>query len=152
MSDPDEQPAPDFEAGPVSELDVSEVFTQIVEGFANEYAAGRTPNPCIVCNVLVKFGALMDYADHIGAQYVATGHHIRMGDHDGAPAIHRGRFHDRQRLPDTTRSTSAGVRCLIFTSDPLADAEPTTCLQIDTVMGWFLKFVRLKRSRMPIFT
>ena len=76
---------------PFEELDVSDVFTQIVEGFANEYAAGRTPNPCIVCNVLVKFGALMDYADRIGAQYVATGHHIRMGTHDGAPAIHRGK-------------------------------------------------------------
>jgi tRNA-uridine 2-sulfurtransferase len=76
---------------PFEELDVSEVFTQIVEGFASEYAAGRTPNPCIVCNVLVKFGALMDYADQIGAQYVATGHHIRMGTHDGAPAIHRGK-------------------------------------------------------------
>jgi tRNA-specific 2-thiouridylase len=73
------------------ELDVSNVFTQIVEGFAAEYAKGRTPNPCIVCNVLVKFGALMDFADRIGAQYVATGHHIRMGSHDGMPAIHRGK-------------------------------------------------------------
>ena len=47
--------------------------------FEREYCLGRTPNPCVVCNPTVKFRALIDYADEIGARYVATGHYARIG-------------------------------------------------------------------------
>jgi tRNA-specific 2-thiouridylase len=53
-------------------------FDRIVDYFVAEYAAGRTPNPCIVCNTWLKFGRLLDYADRLGAQYVATGHYARL--------------------------------------------------------------------------
>lgn len=43
--------------------------------FVDEYTAGRTPNPCVVCNNWLKFGKLFDYADSIGADFVATGHY-----------------------------------------------------------------------------
>ncbi len=43
---------------PFEELDVSEPFVPILEDFASQYAAGRTPNPCVHCNALIKFGAL----------------------------------------------------------------------------------------------
>ncbi|MDD3885256.1 MAG: tRNA 2-thiouridine(34) synthase MnmA [Victivallaceae bacterium] len=58
---------------------------------AAEYAAGRTPNPCCDCNLLVKFAALIEYADSIGAAKVATGHYARLttGD-DGGIALLRG--------------------------------------------------------------
>ncbi|MCG2684833.1 MAG: tRNA-specific 2-thiouridylase, partial [Planctomycetales bacterium] len=53
-------------------------FDRIVDYFVGEYAAGRTPNPCIVCNSWLKFGRLFEYADGMGAEYVATGHYARL--------------------------------------------------------------------------
>lgn len=47
----------------------------VVDNFCTEYISGRTPNPCIVCNPNVKFKTLTEYADHIGAYYIATGHY-----------------------------------------------------------------------------
>lgn len=45
--------------------------------FVKAYLNGETPNPCIMCNPAVKFKTLLDYADAIGAQWVATGHYVR---------------------------------------------------------------------------
>jgi tRNA-uridine 2-sulfurtransferase len=58
-----------------------------------EYAAARTPNPCIQCNTWLKFGKLFEYADSVGAEYVATGHHARIagGGEADLPALCRGR-------------------------------------------------------------
>jgi len=58
-------------------LDVADAFAPIIDHFAAEYARGRTPNPCIRCNRLIKFGKLMAVADSLGTRYVATGHHAR---------------------------------------------------------------------------
>lgn len=46
--------------------------------FANEYKNARTPNPCVMCNPTVKFKTMADYADKIGAKYLATGHYARI--------------------------------------------------------------------------
>ena len=60
--------------------DVSEEFeTIVVSNFCSEYAAGRTPNPCIICNPYIKFKKLMEKADEIGAYYIATGHYCNIG-------------------------------------------------------------------------
>jgi tRNA-specific 2-thiouridylase len=53
-------------------------FGRIIDYFVDEYAAGRTPNPCVRCNDWLKFGKLHDYAASIGAQYVASGHYARV--------------------------------------------------------------------------
>jgi len=53
-------------------------FGRIVDYFVEAYTAGRTPNPCIVCNTWLKFGKLFDYADSVGAEFVATGHYARL--------------------------------------------------------------------------
>lgn len=59
-------------------LDYREVFAQeIIRPFLEEYAQGRTPNPCTRCNTFVKFGALLKKARRLGAEYVATGHYVR---------------------------------------------------------------------------
>src|SRR6266478_1780238 len=52
--------------------------TKVIQYFADEYKAGRTPNPCVMCNQNLKFGRLIDRADQLGAQYVATGHFARV--------------------------------------------------------------------------
>jgi tRNA-uridine 2-sulfurtransferase len=63
---------------------MAEAFHErVVEDFVAEYAAGRTPNPCIRCNERVKYAALLARARAVGFEALATGHHVRL-DHDGA--------------------------------------------------------------------
>lgn len=60
-------------------VDDQALFQQkVVDYFAGEYKAGRTPNPCILCNEHVKFGSLLDRARAMGAEFVATGHYARI--------------------------------------------------------------------------
>jgi tRNA-uridine 2-sulfurtransferase len=62
---------------------------QVVSVFADEYAAGRTPNPCVRCNQTVKFGALLSRALQAGATHLATGHYARTGRRGEAVTLHR---------------------------------------------------------------
>ncbi len=60
-------------------LDAQELFDQqVVQPFCQQYCAGRTPNPCVMCNPAVKFQALLTAADRLGIQYIATGHYARV--------------------------------------------------------------------------
>jgi tRNA-uridine 2-sulfurtransferase len=56
-----------------------EPFSVVIDDFAREYAAGRTPNPCVRCNQYVRFNGLIQKADELSAEYVATGHYARIG-------------------------------------------------------------------------
>jgi tRNA-specific 2-thiouridylase len=61
--------------------DLAERFRQdVVEDFVAEYAAGRTPNPCLRCNEKIKFSAVLDRALALGFDAVVTGHHARLAD------------------------------------------------------------------------
>lgn len=73
-------------------LDLRDVFeAQVIAPFAAAYVAGRTPNPCILCNRTVKFGALYDYARQNGFDFLATGHYARLlTDETGIPHLLRG--------------------------------------------------------------
>ncbi len=53
-------------------------FGRIIDYFVDEYAQGRTPNPCVRCNDWLKFGKLHEYAGQIGADFVASGHYARV--------------------------------------------------------------------------
>jgi tRNA-specific 2-thiouridylase len=60
-------------------LDYRDIFKkEIINNFKEEYLVGRTPNPCVRCNRLIKFGALLDSAHALGAYYLATGHYSRI--------------------------------------------------------------------------
>ncbi len=63
---------------PFYALNLQAEFGQIIDYFVAEYTAGRTPNPCVQCNNWIKFGKLFDYADSVGAEFVATGHYARL--------------------------------------------------------------------------
>lgn len=60
----------------------AEYWDRVFEHFLEEYKAGRTPNPDILCNKEIKFKAFLDYAVHLGADYIATGHYVRKKDID----------------------------------------------------------------------
>jgi tRNA-specific 2-thiouridylase len=59
-------------------LDVRKEFEEILEYFTDQYRRARTPNPCVLCNRIMKFARLWDYARQHGADYIATGHYVRI--------------------------------------------------------------------------
>ena len=64
--------------------------THVVDFFLDGYARAVTPNPCLQCNRMVKFGALLDKARALGADYLATGHYVRVRERDGAFELLKG--------------------------------------------------------------
>lgn len=78
---------------PFHSLNFKDAFGQIKDYFADEYLAGRTPNPCVMCNVWLKFGKLWDFARQVGADYIATGHYAQLKPvpGDDCPGLYRGR-------------------------------------------------------------
>ena len=58
--------------------EAAEFQGKVIQYFADEYKAGRTPNPCVMCNQNLKFGRLISRADQLGAEFVATGHFARL--------------------------------------------------------------------------
>src|SRR5487761_1343393 len=78
---------------PFYAVDFAEEFGRIMDYFTAEYTAGRTPNPCVMCNNWLKFGRLREYADDIGAEWIASGHYARLepaGRPGEPPALRRG--------------------------------------------------------------
>lgn len=65
---------------PFYAVDYEQEFAKLMDHFAAEYRAGRTPNPCVLCNQHLKFGHLFDLADDVGAEMVATGHYAQVRD------------------------------------------------------------------------
>ncbi len=69
----------------------AEYWDNVFELFLEEYKAGRTPNPDILCNKEIKFKAFLEFAaEDLGADYIATGHYVRRADVDGKSQLLRG--------------------------------------------------------------
>lgn len=85
---PEDDPVPGLErlcadmGVPLHVLDLHEAFSRrIIKPFAESYAHGETPNPCVRCNALVKFGLWLDEARRLGADKLATGHYVSLVEH-----------------------------------------------------------------------
>jgi tRNA-uridine 2-sulfurtransferase len=137
----------------------------VIQYFADEYKAGRTPNPCILCNQNLKFGRLINRADQLGAQYVATGHYARLEQRaDGRVLLKRARdlakdqsyflFSLRQDqlvralfpLGEKTKSDTRDVArlCRLKTADKEESME--ICFVPDNNYGRFLQQANLVRK------
>ncbi len=65
-------------------LDFRNTFRDyVINNFVQEYASGRTPNPCVMCNSHIKWGKLLEAADLFNCDYVATGHYAQIAEHHG---------------------------------------------------------------------
>ena len=65
-------------------VDIREEFGDyVIENFIDEYLAGRTPNPCVLCNTHIKWSALLKRADALDCEFIATGHYARIKEENG---------------------------------------------------------------------
>ena len=71
----------------------------VIDYFADEYLAGRTPSPCVVCNREVKFGKLLELATHLEADYIATGHYAKIEQdlETGRHLLRKGLYVDKDQ-------------------------------------------------------
>jgi tRNA-specific 2-thiouridylase len=71
-------------------VDIREEFGDyVIDNFVDEYLAGRTPNPCVLCNTHIKWSALLKRADALDCEFIATGHYAIVNEHDGRKYITR---------------------------------------------------------------
>src|SRR5579872_1418018 len=77
---------------PFHALNFKDAFGRIKDYFADDYLAGRTPNPCVMCNNWLKFGKLWEFARQVDADAIATGHYAQLQTiaGSGQPALVRG--------------------------------------------------------------
>lgn len=72
-------------------LDIRNEFGDyVIDHFTSEYLAGRTPNPCVLCNTHIKWDALLRRADRLECQYIATGHYANLREENGRHVVSKG--------------------------------------------------------------
>lgn len=96
-------------------LDYERVFrAKVIEAFAEAYAAGETPVPCVLCNQHVKFADLLATASELGAEAMVTGHYVRRTADDAGPHLHRAVDHARDQSYFLFATTRDQLRRLRF--------------------------------------
>ncbi|MCU0450659.1 MAG: tRNA 2-thiouridine(34) synthase MnmA [Bernardetiaceae bacterium] len=72
-------------------VDIREEFGDyVIDHFTNEYLAGRTPNPCVLCNTHIKWDSLLRRADKLGCDFIATGHYAKVRSENGRYLVSKG--------------------------------------------------------------
>jgi tRNA-specific 2-thiouridylase len=100
-------------------LDMATEFaSEVVEPFCADYAAGRTPNPCVRCNERIKFGAFLERVKRLGADTLATGHYARIARAKGLAWLERGADRRKDQSYFLYRVPPKALAMLEF---PLAD-------------------------------
>jgi len=114
-------------------LDYEERFRrQVMEDFAQAYARGETPIPCVRCNERVKFGDLLNLARELGADALATGHYVRRVMGGAGPELHRAADEARDQSYFLFATTAAQLDMLRF---PLGDMPKTEVRGIAHALG-----------------
>ena len=90
----------------------------VVRNFIDEYLNGRTPNPCVMCNPTFKFRMLMEWADRLGCDYIATGHYVQKVEQDGSVYLKCGADTKKDQSYFLWRLSQEMLRRCIF---PLGD-------------------------------
>lgn len=105
-------------------VDVRAEFEQrVVSYFARTYQEGKTPNPCLVCNPVIKFQAVFERARQMGAEKLATGHYARIGKlPDGSRRLRKGADTSKDQSYFLAFLTPAHLRRAVF---PLGDMTKT---------------------------
>ncbi len=116
-------------------LDIREEFGGfVIENFVDEYLAGRTPNPCVLCNTHIKWRALLKRADALGCEFIATGHYAKIREQEN------GRFVVSKAIDETKDQSYVlwGLQqdLLMRTILPLAPYKKTEIRQMALDYGY----------------
>ena len=115
-------------------LDIREEFGDfVIRNFVDEYIAGRTPNPCVLCNTHIKWAALLKRADALNCDYIATGHYVKVREENDRFILSKAK--------DLTKDQSyvlwgLGQDCLSRSIYPLGDLLKTEVRQLAYDMGY----------------
>ncbi len=101
----------------------------VVRNFIDEYAAGRTPNPCVMCNPLFKFRILGEWADQLGCDAIATGHYVKTESIDGTTYVHMGDDTRKDQSYFLWRLSQETLRRCLFPLGGLTKPEVRAFLQ-----------------------
>ena len=129
---------------PIEIFDAREVFQSlVVDYFVRTYQEGYTPNPCMVCNPFIKFGACLSLAKKQGASQLATGHYARVSqDNKGAYHLLRGKDHKKDQSYFLARLNQQVLSQALF---PLGEFTKTETIALSHKLG--LKPVAPKESQ-----
>jgi len=115
-------------------LDIREEFGgHVINNFVEEYMAGRTPNPCVLCNTHIKWSALLKRADALNCDFIATGHYVKVREENSRFVLSKAK--------DLTKDQSyvlwgLGQDCLSRSIYPLGDYHKTEVRQLAFDMGY----------------
>jgi tRNA-specific 2-thiouridylase len=110
----------------------AEYKERVFAEFLREYAAGRTPNPDVLCNAEIKFRAFLDHAMRLGAEKIATGHYARIGFSGGRIALLRGKDASKDQSYFLHRLTQEQLACVMF---PVGELKKTEVRRIAREAG-----------------
>ncbi|MCF0207800.1 MAG: tRNA 2-thiouridine(34) synthase MnmA [Fibrobacter sp.] len=115
-------------------VDYRDTFRSCVVGnFIDEYMHGRTPNPCVVCNSTIKWGKLLELADELGCQKIATGHYARIVCENGHYYLRAAADTHKDQTYFLWRLTEANLGRTIF---PLGDYTKTQVREMAAERGF----------------
>lgn len=115
-------------------LDIREEFGgHVINNFVEEYMAGRTPNPCVLCNTHIKWSALLKRANALDCDFIATGHYVKVREENNRFVLSKAK--------DLTKDQSyvlwgLGQDCLSRSLYPLGDMLKTEVRQLAYDMGY----------------
>ncbi len=113
---------------PYYTVDLSKEYQdRVFKQFLDEYKAGRTPNPDVLCNVEIKFGPFREYARKIGAEFVATGHYCGTLKRDGRTYLIRAKDENKDQTYFLNQVREEQIDNVIF---PLVDIDKPTVRRI----------------------
>ncbi|MEH6344721.1 MAG: tRNA 2-thiouridine(34) synthase MnmA [Bermanella sp.] len=110
----------------------AEYWDNVFEHFLEEYKAGRTPNPDILCNREIKFKAFLDYSKVLGADYIATGHYVRRSDIGESTQLLRGLDNNKDQSYFLHAVGSREIKQTLF---PVGELEKPEVRRIATEQG-----------------
>ncbi len=117
---------------PFQAVDLSEEFGAVIGYFLAQYARGRTPNPCVVCNRDLKLSRLLELGRELGADSVATGHYCRLELERGRVRLRRGRD---PRKDQSYQMLAVSEEHLARARFPIGDLEKTRVRELAAAAG-----------------
>jgi tRNA-specific 2-thiouridylase len=122
-------------------LDIRKHFeSTVIENFVSEYLAGRTPNPCVVCNSSIKWGEIIKKADELNCDFIATGHYAQVLEEEGRYFIKKGKDTTKDQSYFLWSLTQENLKRTLF---PLGELTKPEVREIAFKKG----FVKLSQKR-----